>query len=451
MLFYYSLLLFGGLFCLQFWAVATALEPDNISDYLKDVKGGILVKDGKRTSCELGVIDNQSAVVSPICMGFTTTNRTQPGVNFEVYLDAGIDGKTAKYTVENITIHPGLNSSGLNNDIAVIKYNMAGANEWQNVVYPDFLYAAIDVIYVRRSLLDLDAIQWDTPQYSFDSYDVIYDDACRNASSLYDGGFDVIICGNHTMPTPLADLTPCRVPYGIAYVRIYNETFLLGTLNHASVWDVDTLCGNGMVFSYFMAYARYIRYIESVLGYSVRTDADRYSISPYGSDPNFTVRYPFHPDDPRLTIFDGDFYKDQKDPIVFPITESSSESPVESSTESLADSTASSGLSRGAKIAVGVCVSIGGLLIIGAAATYMFLRRKRQKARVVDTLRQQEIQEALVPNGGDAIVPAGIIAQSNEEDAQSAIEEPLPAYKPTDNDALRGSSDSSSQSRDMSL
>ncbi|KAJ2308749.1 hypothetical protein IWW55_000252 [Coemansia sp. RSA 2706] len=302
---YYSLLLFGGLFCLQFWAVATALELDNISDYLKDVKGGILVKDGKRTSCELGVIDNQSAVVSPICMGFTTTNRTQPGVNFEVYLDAGIDGKTAKYTVENITIHPGLNSSGLNNDIAVIKYNMAGANEWQNLEY---------------------------------SY-----------------------------------------------------------------------------------------------------------------DPNFTVRYPFHPDDPRLTIFDGDFYKDQKDPIVFPITESSSESPVESSTESLADSTASSGLSRGAKIAVGVCVSIGGLLIIVAAATYMFLRRKRQKARVVDTLRQQEIQEALVPNGGDAIVPAGIIAQSNEDDAQSAIEEPLPAYKPTDNDALRGSSDSSSQSRDMSL
>ncbi|KAJ2308747.1 hypothetical protein IWW55_000250 [Coemansia sp. RSA 2706] len=443
MLFYYSLLLFGGLFCLQFWAVATALELDNISDYLKDVKGGILVKDGKRTSCELGVIDNQSAVVSPICMGFTTTNRTQPGVNFEVYLDAGIDGKTAKYTVENITIHPGLNSSGLNNDIAVIQYNSAGPEKWQNVILPDILHDSAKIIYVRRSLLDLDTIQWDTPQYALDStyhYENSNKQACKNASALFMNSPDVVLCGNRTMPTPLADLTPCRVPYGTAYARIYNETFLLGTLNHASVWDVDTLCGNGMVFSYFMVYVLYIRYIESVLGYSVRTDADRYNIYEYSDNSSFAVQYPKNPDDPRLTIFDGDFYKDQKDPIVFPITESTAESSAESS----ADSTASSGLSHGAKIAVGVCVSIGGLLIIGAAATYMFLRRKRQKARVVDTLRQQEIQEALVPDSGDAIVPAGIGAQSDEVDVQSAIDEPLPAYRATDGGEPRISADLSS-------
>ncbi|KAJ2393062.1 hypothetical protein H4S02_000430 [Coemansia sp. RSA 2611] len=179
-----------------------------------------------------------------------------------------------------------------------------------------------------------------------------------------------------------------------------------------------------------MNYARYILYIESVLGYSVRTDSDLFTDALKANDPNFTVRYPFSPDDPRLTIFDGDFYKDQKEQIVFPITELSAESSLGSS----ADSTSSGGLSRGAKIAIGVCVSIGGLLIISAVATYMFLRRKRQKARVVDTLRQQEIHDALVPDLGTAILPASIITGSERDLLQTAEYDPPPVYMQTVNE-----------------
>ncbi|KAJ2393671.1 hypothetical protein H4S02_000033 [Coemansia sp. RSA 2611] len=131
-----------------------------------NVKGGILVRDGKRTSCELGVVDSQSAIVSALCMGFTASDETLSDVKFEAYLDAGGDGEYAKYSVEKVTVHPHYNSTTFANDIAIISYNSGGNVKWQNPIAPVYGYKWDSVAFVRRSLLDMEKPTWDTLQYS---------------------------------------------------------------------------------------------------------------------------------------------------------------------------------------------------------------------------------------------------------------------------------------------
>ncbi|KAJ2318126.1 hypothetical protein H4S02_001161 [Coemansia sp. RSA 2611] len=131
-----------------------------------NVKGGILVRDGKRTSCELGVVDSQSAIVSALCMGFTASDETLSDVKFEAYLDAGGDGEYATYSVEKITVHPHYNSTTFANDIAIISYNSGGDVKWQNPIAPVYGYKWDSVAFVRRSLLDMEKPTWDTLQYS---------------------------------------------------------------------------------------------------------------------------------------------------------------------------------------------------------------------------------------------------------------------------------------------
>ncbi|KAJ1728108.1 hypothetical protein LPJ61_004212, partial [Coemansia biformis] len=64
------------------YAAAAAVSAKDLSD----IKGGILVKNGNQTSCELGVLDSKAAFVSADCISFSGSF-VNKNVKYQVLLD----------------------------------------------------------------------------------------------------------------------------------------------------------------------------------------------------------------------------------------------------------------------------------------------------------------------------------------------------------------------------
>ncbi|KAJ2519587.1 hypothetical protein GGI11_002533, partial [Coemansia sp. RSA 2049] len=117
-------------------ATAHGLGVRGTNADISSIKGGILVKNGMQTSCELGVIDSSAAFVAAPCLDFSK-GVVDSGTAYEVYLDAGINNKTAKYTVNSITVHPEYNATNLINPVAILQFNRASTETWSNPIAID--------------------------------------------------------------------------------------------------------------------------------------------------------------------------------------------------------------------------------------------------------------------------------------------------------------------------
>ncbi|KAJ1776621.1 hypothetical protein LPJ62_006684, partial [Coemansia sp. RSA 2167] len=135
-----------------------------IRSVISGVKGGILVKDGKRTSCDLGVVTSSGAYVAKDCLDYTKTGNIDNSTTYEAYLDDGLDGKPIKYTITNF-FKVTNNSQTLSNNYVYLRYNNYNSTLWKNMVSPTLGYAWDAVVYVRRSLRDMGQMVWDDPEF----------------------------------------------------------------------------------------------------------------------------------------------------------------------------------------------------------------------------------------------------------------------------------------------
>ncbi|KAJ1844392.1 hypothetical protein LPJ70_002964 [Coemansia sp. RSA 2708] len=429
-----------GLLGLQKHAAASTLQLRSSPNSL-GVKGGILVRDGKRTSCELGVVDSQSAIVSALCMGFTTSDETLSDDKFEAYLDAGGDGEHATYSVEKITVHPHYNSTTFANDIAIISYNSGGDIKWQNPVAPVYGYKWDNVAFVRRSLLDMEKPTWDTLEYTDAPYsgDISnVDDYCPQDSVLYQDNPQGFLCGRPILPTPSTDLAKCRIPYGIMYGLLDNQPYLIGLFSYVGTGSRNALCTDYINTSYFAQVAPYLPYIEKVLGRSVKYNIDEFSGGTQAANASYSMQSDRVEQYPSL-MYSGDFFKNQSSEVeikpngVFVSATLSTEIPGSVGEGSAANSPNSNGLSRTTRIIIGVCVSVGGLLLIGGAAAAVLVCRRKTKARTA-LLNQQELHDTMVIDSGN---PDPVPAY-----------EPPPVYRKTSNAAPNTSVAGTSQKKD---
>ncbi|KAJ2830064.1 hypothetical protein IWW50_000505 [Coemansia erecta] len=416
--------------------------PRDIMYSLDNIKGGILVKNGKRTSCELGVIDSQSSLVSAQCLDYTSSssNEISPDTTYEVYLDTGIDGKAAKYTVENITVNPHYNAANNTNDVAIIQFNTGGSIEWQNIIVPDFTYSFDEVVYARRSLLDMDAMEWDTPRYY--TTDINNNrDVCQGLSQIYNWNTDTISCGNYSLATPSVDLTACRVPYGVKYGLLNNQTHLIGLFSYAAISVYENLCNNNSYCSYYSMYARFVPYIEEVLGRSININAEYYGTNVVQTNASFYFDYMPQQDSRSTSFVRGDLFQNQADDITFIPSGSSSQSlqvsnngPDDNDSSSVNGGGGGGGSSGKADssnnrtaIIVGVCVPVVVLLVISCV---LFVYFRKRHGRVIDTVGQREIQDALATDIGGAVVPG--TPQENGGNANArrvSVADPPPIYE----------------------
>ncbi|KAJ2513888.1 hypothetical protein H4217_006071 [Coemansia sp. RSA 1939] len=306
-----------------------ALDGVGSSAEISSTKGGVLVKNGKQTSCELGVIDSRAAFVAAPCLDYSSGNSVDQSTKYEVYLDAGIDNIAAKYTVTSITVHPGYNAETNANPVAILQFNKDSTASWSNPIAIDRKNSWGDSLFIRRGLLDIDAMEWNTPATITNYLD---DTAlCSYYSRLFKTNTDSFLCSNATTSPPYTYLTGCSIPYGSVDVYISGKLHVAGVYAYTAVSSVGTECTLRILQdSIYVLFADYIAFADNVLSRSIGYYPSSNGISPQ-SDVGYSMGAPEEPEIKGWVIIKGDFYADQKKVVIEENTSSSSASQTISS------------------------------------------------------------------------------------------------------------------------
>ncbi|KAJ2813364.1 hypothetical protein H4S07_000739, partial [Coemansia furcata] len=225
------------------------------------VKGGLFIKNGKQTSCGLGILDNMASLMSADCLDFVN-GKVDASSNYEAFIDAGYDGATARYTVQNVTVHPSYDPKTKANNVAVIQYNSGSKVTWYN-------YNAIGpsnwdgYVYVQRYLSDIDGMAWATPKvYTQDSGDSL----CSDLSPVYNANMKDFACGRGTVSPPTSALGTCNVPYQMVYAT-FSGTYVYqaGFFSHVVIQDGNDLCEYSSQRTYFTLISDYLAFANSVI------------------------------------------------------------------------------------------------------------------------------------------------------------------------------------------
>ncbi|KAJ2522753.1 hypothetical protein H4217_000540 [Coemansia sp. RSA 1939] len=330
-------------------ARSTKLLARDVNSDIKTLKRGILAKNGKLTSCELGVLTNLASVVSADCLDFST-GQNLDSVSYEVLLDDGIDGIAAKYKVDAVTVHSEYNPTTKANNIAILEYNKGQSITWNNTIAIKREFYWGNMVYSRSSVSDLNSVAWgsnnilDNPPAD--------DSSCNTMSTLYSGNTYDFTCMADTVASPDSYLSPCNIPYGTVYTYIGNTLYLAGFYSYSSVTGQSNddsnggpLCGTGTVRNYYLMIADWTLFIAT------RLDTKMLYYYPHDDNnfPDLNVNYALTPpttsDKAGVSLAGGDYFKDQGSFVSSTSVEPSSLSSFSSETDissndSLLESTA---------------------------------------------------------------------------------------------------------------
>ncbi|KAJ2635379.1 hypothetical protein GGF40_003649, partial [Coemansia sp. RSA 1286] len=280
----------------------------DISSELASVKGGLLVKNDKQTSCELGLIDSSAGYVSANCLDFNS-DPSNGVTKYEVILDSGIDGKTARHNVDSIYVHPQYNQETLANNIAIVQFDTKSEISWLNPIGVVRELFWEDLIYVRRSLKNLDTLEWNTPEYlsTTDSDDTL----CNSMSLVYSHNSYDYACTHHTASMPASSLSDCDVPYGTVYTHMDGKLYFVGFYSHTTASGGERqLCSHTDISSYYTLASDFVFFAAS-------QTARKIDFYPANNTvyPNLDFRYKMH--DPKsnilldeINIIGGNLFKD---------------------------------------------------------------------------------------------------------------------------------------------
>ncbi|KAJ2779329.1 hypothetical protein H4R18_004067 [Coemansia javaensis] len=341
-----------------------------------------------------------AAVAAASCMEFTGGGRVDMSVRYEAYLDAGIDGKTAKYEVKKISINPWFNATSLTNNIAVLEYNAGSNATWRSPFYPRTMNDPAPLMYVQSWLSNADKMAWGSGSkaatWSYGDY------MCPRMSDVYNVHIDHIGCTNFTMQSPLLHETSCPIPFGLMYTMADGLPYLSGILGYTASIRSIGLCETFNNRNYHTYTANYIGFIQDVLGRQVYYGKDVFNASVVDTGGFYMIASQFT-FAPNVVTRSGDLFENAT------LADGASESgsgPASSSTKAdtsgspdSSDSQESSGSQQGdsegglpkrAAVVAGVCGSISGAAIVATAG--LLALRWRRRRRPVDPVNQILIQ-----------------------------------------------------------
>ncbi|KAJ2037754.1 hypothetical protein H4S03_002765 [Coemansia sp. S3946] len=398
------------------------------SDIFK-VKGGLLVKNGKQTSCGLGILDNMAALMSADCLDFVN-GKVDATSKYEAFVDAGYDGATGRYIIQNITVHPAYDSKTKANNVALIEYNSGSKVLWYN-------YNAIGPgnwdghAYVQRYLSDIDGMAWATPKvYSQSSGDSV----CSQLSPVYKDNSKDFACSSGLVPSPSSTLgTSCNVPYQMVYAT-FSGTYVYqaGFFSHAVIEDGKDLCKYSSQRSYFTLISDYLAFANSVLNRTVYYYNDDNTVKPQ-TDPTYAMTKPsttvkdtvmlsgnMYPKQPSTTSPTSSFpSRTSTSPSQTPTGNPSNEKEPESN----------SGMSKRSIAIVAACSAVGSLLLaVGVVFLVRWWRGHLKRTR--DPYKETAAQEILANDLGGASMPGGGNLRSMTEIVDVAYTNPPPPAYP---------------------
>ncbi|KAJ2605400.1 hypothetical protein EV177_006162 [Coemansia sp. RSA 1804] len=292
-------------------ATAHGLGVRGTNADISSIKGGILVKNGMQTSCELGVIDSSAAFVAAPCLDFSK-GVVDSGTAYEVYLDAGINNKTAKYTVNSITVHPEYNATNLINPVAILQFNRASTETWSNPIAIDRNNGWGDIALVKRELSDLNTMKWRAPSTATNPYMFPKE---VNFLDIYNLNMDSLLCSNATTHTTSTYLTTCATPYGVAETYIDGKPYVAGIYSFTRLYGLSYKCTlfDGQK-SYYTLLANYVAFADKVLGRKIGYYPNNNSNVVPQTDPNFSMAKPAD-NSMSIVYLMGDFYSAQTEAL----------------------------------------------------------------------------------------------------------------------------------------
>ncbi|KAJ1835130.1 hypothetical protein LPJ63_001375 [Coemansia sp. RSA 2711] len=383
-------------------SVSAGISNGVIESILGGVKGGIMVKNGKRTSCELGVIDNQRAYVAKDCLDFLDDGTVDKNTTYEVYLDGGIDGKPVKYTVSEFLCWSA-NKQAYANNFCTIHYNPSAKREWYNMMSPTLAYNWDGIVYVRRTLRDMDNMEWGSPEYA--ALGSNYDQKCLSMSGLFQKFPDFHVCKSDVVPTPTDDLSPCPLPYGVVYGMVARKAHLMGIYSYTTVRSDSNMCNSTDIRNYYILVNRRVNYANLKLNASMDYDSAVFgkNLSVYPSDYKMPETG-FTTTDKDVEILHSDLFKNQNSEIIFPpVSSDASDGGSAGSSDGGGLDGASDDTKKRNNIIIGVCVGVGGLFLLLGIGFGVWWWRERHMGSV-DPMSRNEYQDMLESDLGNLTI-----------------------------------------------
>ncbi|KAJ2695516.1 hypothetical protein GGH99_000086 [Coemansia sp. RSA 1285] len=124
----------------------------------------VLIKNGQLTSCMVPIMTLKAGFVAANCIDLTSDNKVNMSTKYKVRLTSTTDipnGFEVDLNPSDIAIHPNYNSKSLANNIAVVQYNKATTDTFKAYIVAQ-KYAEDSQVYVQRDY-NQEAGNWNDP------------------------------------------------------------------------------------------------------------------------------------------------------------------------------------------------------------------------------------------------------------------------------------------------
>ncbi|KAJ2709179.1 hypothetical protein H4R19_004383 [Coemansia spiralis] len=240
-------------------------DDDNSGADQTHFRGGLLLRNGQQTSCEIALIDGAAAFIAASCVT-DGDGKVDRSASFEIQVDhlPGRVGAGAPLLSRGIAVHPAYDPTTFANNIAVVQFELDPAKQWH-------IGIAIErsewtgSMFMRRRMDDVSGQTWAAPSTSWRD---LSDPDCAQSYGLYGANRNDFKCTSDTAP-PMAN-SACGVPFGTYYGVMSGRPALAGLYSH-SVIDGNTLCAAKSAVHYYTLVSSYIAFAQRVLGRGVTT------------------------------------------------------------------------------------------------------------------------------------------------------------------------------------
>ncbi|KAJ1955663.1 hypothetical protein EC988_001761 [Linderina pennispora] len=221
--------------------------------------GGVLLIDGKQTSCELALLSNRQAFVSASCINLDKRSEVDDITRYQAALDAGGSPPNKEIVnIDKIVVNPQYQKDNYVSNLAIVFFNSQSKEKWTTPV--DVLPEELtDRAYVRRSLSDVSKQEWNKPAITNGSKD---DEGCEEASIQYASNRDDLWCSTATIPSPVN--STCTVPYGVVYGLVKSDIAFTALYSHSAVYGNNS-CGSAKSFHYYIVLANFLEWANTVV------------------------------------------------------------------------------------------------------------------------------------------------------------------------------------------
>ncbi|KAJ2358977.1 hypothetical protein GGF43_000446 [Coemansia sp. RSA 2618] len=371
------------------------MSSDAIAEVMRSVKGGVLVKNGKVTSCEIAITAIGRGLMGTDCVDFTSTGAVDPHSTYEAYIDTGMDGKAGRYNITRLSVMSNFKADSVQNNYMDIDLAWTSTVPWRAILSPVLTYEWDAVLFVRRSLDDVQRMRWDAPQVALGS--VADDEACSSMSGVFRRNPGFLMCNSMMARVSVDGRSSCDIPYGTVYGVAGVQTFLLGLYSYSMV-DADGGCNKGQR-NYYTALYKYVNNAVYNWGVDYYAEPSAFVNTTSVLDRDYLMRAGDE-DSADVRVERGDFFRDQ---------------------------TGGKG-TRTKGVIAGVCVAAAGVLVISVVTGYWWVRRKRSP-NVADPVTRNHLQEMLEDGLNGGVGPQHVPACAEFESPDyHVLYDPPPKY-----------------------